>query len=179
MTILQALPLPGPTDTAPSADAPMSTTLATVSPIRNEPLVIQGGIGVVIPDWRLADRFDDDRPAPAEQPREVSGGTRRMRSGRPFYAEPAVTVYFADEKHEYRAEAAFRAWDGQEGYASRSDWMAAMTLPCVEAWERKHGVVEQQGQSAAAGGLILVAEPGEALHLEAEAALSQLGTEGN
>lgn len=83
MTIMQAPGLSGQTDTAPSADVPGSTTLATVSPIRPEYLVIQGGIGAASSDRRLADWFDDDRPAPAEQPREVPRGTRRIPGGYP------------------------------------------------------------------------------------------------
>jgi hypothetical protein len=145
MTIMQAPGLSGQTDTAPSADVPGSTTLATVSPIRPEYLVIQGGIGAASSDWRLADWFDDDRPAPAEQPREVPRGTRRIPGGRPYYAEPAVTVYFADEEHRYRAGGAFRAWDGQEGYAGRSDWMASLTQRCVEEWRCEHAADNQQG----------------------------------
>jgi hypothetical protein len=149
-----------------------------VSPIRPEYLVIQGGIGAGSSDWRLADWFDDDWPAPAEQPREVPRGTRRIPGGRPYYAEPAVTVYFADE-HRYRAGGAFRAWDGQEGYAGRSDWMASLTQRCVEEWRCEHAADNQQGHSAGETALTLVAEPGEAPHLEAEAALTQLGVEGH
>jgi hypothetical protein len=63
MTIMKAPRLPGQTDAGPSGDAPGTATLATVSPIRPEPLVIQGGIGAAISHARLADLFDPGGPA--------------------------------------------------------------------------------------------------------------------
>ena len=52
------------------------------------------------------------------------------------YAGRAVTIYFPSAEDKDRAQAAFAAMGGREGYVSASEWMADVILARVGEWER-------------------------------------------
>ncbi len=73
----------------------------------------------------------DGAPTPAER----RAAARRLSSGRVSYAGKAVTIYFPTAEDKDRAQAAFAARGGMEGYTSASEWMADVILERTEQWE--------------------------------------------
>lgn len=96
-----------------------------------------------------AEQAEQDDAAPAEltptaEPdNEPSADVRpppreRLSSGRVSYAGRAVTIYFPSAEDKDRAQAAFAARGGMEGYTSASEWMADVILERTEQWEKDY-----------------------------------------
>lgn len=68
----------------------------------------------------------------------ASEARQRLNNGRVSYAGRAVTIYFPSAEDKDRAQAAFAARGGIEGFTSASEWMADAVLERTEAWETEH-----------------------------------------
>ncbi len=77
-------------------------------------------------------------PEGAPPPAERRAAARRLSSGRVSYAGKAVTIYFPTAEDKDRAQAAFAARGGMEGYTSASEWMADVILERTEQWEKDY-----------------------------------------
>ncbi len=77
-------------------------------------------------------------PEGAPTPAERRAAARRLSSGRVSYAGKAVTIYFPTAEDKDRAQAAFAARGGMEGYTSASEWMADVILERTEQWEKDY-----------------------------------------
>ena len=76
----------------------------------------------------------DDAPTSAG----CRAAERRLSSGRVSYAGKAVTIYFPTAEDKDRAQAAFAARGGMEGYTSASEWMADVILERTQQWENDY-----------------------------------------